>query len=80
MKEEIETTLIFVRGGFSSKNNKPYLSCSNGKETFFVNIPKKHNLAPDVFDDYEEDDDITLRVSLLVGSPTVTLLEVIEQE
>lgn len=71
---EGQVTLTFIRGGMSKKGS-PYLQVSNGRSEFFVNVPK--DFDPQVFEQYDENDDITLEVSVMVGSETVKLLSVL---
>ena len=70
-----QVTLIFVRGGMSTKPDKPsrpYLQCSNGRKEFFFS-----NVAPGLdFSSYSEEDFITLEVEVLVGSDSVSVLKV----
>lgn len=73
-----EVTLSFTRGGISSKNNKPYLSVSNGKKEFFVNFKKGHGVTPETFERFEEDDEITLEVIVKAGSEEVTFVRVVD--
>jgi len=72
-----EVTLTFIRGGLASKTGKPYLQCSNGRETFFVTIPKSVTIDADTFADLQEDDQVTLEVEVLVGSPNVKFLSLV---
>jgi len=69
-----EVTLMFIRGGISSKNKKPYLNVSNGRSELYVNIPKSIEIDENTFADLEEGSEITIEVETLVGSDTVKLL------
>lgn len=67
-------TLTFINGGVA-KSGKPYLRCSNGRAEIFINLPKNQEFD---FSRFSEDDLITLEVSAMVGSDSVTLVDVIE--
>lgn len=71
-----EITLTFIRGGVSAKGNS-YLQVSNGRREFFVNIPKDLDIDEDTFDDFEENDQITIEAKVLAGSDTVTLISLV---
>jgi hypothetical protein len=72
--------LIFIRGGISAKTGNPYLSLSNGRKEFFVNIPKDLHVDDETFSRYSEDDSITVDVEVTVGSDNVKLLGIVENE
>lgn len=67
-----EVTLLFVRADMSKKN-KPYLILANGRKEFFV-WPTEDELA--LFSDFEENQEITLEVEVMVGSDSVKVLAV----
>jgi len=71
---------IFIRGGISSKSNKPYLSVSNGRAELFVQIPKSLSNSDfeEMFATFNEGDTINLEVSILPGSENVELHSVVE--
>lgn len=75
-----QVEVAFIMGGISPKNKKPYLQVSNGRESFFVKIPKSlhDSIDQDTFAAYEEDDVISLEVSQLVGSETVVLVSIVD--
>jgi len=77
-KQIIEAEFTFIRGGLASKTNRPYLQVSNGIEALFITIPKTASVDAETFADYEEGDIINLKVSILPGSPTVTLVDFVE--
>jgi len=66
-------TLTFINGGIS-KNGKPYLQVSNGREAFFVRIPKDANVDDSTFSDFSEDEEITLRVSIPRVGPNAAIV------
>jgi len=70
-----EVTLIFINGGLS-KSGRPYLRCSNGRAEIFISLPKDFDES--VLDNYSEDDEITMEVSVTVGSDQVKLERVID--
>ena len=73
-----EVTVTFIRGGIS-KGGNPYLQISNGRAELFVTIPKGSNLVSEnTFNEYNEDDLITLEVEQTVGSESVTLLNIVD--
>jgi len=65
----------FVRGGVSQKTGKPYLVVSNGRSTFYPNIPPKLNANEHTFSSYEDGDEIELHVAVRAGDTAVTLVE-----
>jgi hypothetical protein len=75
-KQNVKATLTFIMGGVSAKSNKPYLKVSNGRSEFFVIIPKGVEIVENTFSGYNENDEITLVVSILVGTDSVTLVSV----
>jgi len=72
---EGDVTLTFIMGGISKEKKKPYLKVSNGVKEIFVTIPKGVTISEGQFADYEEGDQIKLRVRQLVGGETVTLVD-----
>lgn len=79
MKPQVLTqTFVFIMGGVS-KAGKPYLQVSNGRDSFFVSIPKSVSVNEETFAPYATDDEITLKVSVRVGSEGVTLQEVVKK-
>jgi len=72
----IQTTakFTFIRGGLS-KENKPYLNVSNGRSAMYITIPKALNVTDETFAQYNEDDEIELKVNVRVGETSVSLVE-----
>jgi len=73
----VEVEMMFIRGGVSDKTKKPYLLVSNGRKELYINIPNGSDVTAETFEKYNEGDTINLKVSVLVGSDTVTLVQVI---
>lgn len=71
-----EVNLTFIRGGVAAKSGKPYCQVSNGRKEFFLNLKKDFDAS--VFEKYSENDSITCEVELVVGSDSVTLLNVLD--
>lgn len=65
----------FVRGGIAAKTGKPYLAVSNGRDTFYPNIPASLGASEHTFSSYEDGDEIELHVKLHVGDASVSLVE-----
>lgn len=74
--QDLIHTFTFIMGGIASKSGKPYLKVSNGRSEFFVKIPKSVAIDEDTFVAFEEGDEIELKVRVLPGSETVTLVDV----
>jgi len=72
-----EQTFIYIRGGISSKTNKPYLQLSNGRKEFFATISNDLEIDENTFSQYSENDSIDLKVKLMPGSDTVTVLSIV---
>lgn len=72
----VEATFVYIRGGLSAQKNTPYLMVSNGRKEMYLNIPKGSDIDADTFNAYKEGDDITLKVSTLIGSDSVTYIAI----
>jgi len=81
-KTTVTAELTFIRGGISSKNKRPYLQVSNGRAEFFVTVPK--NIDQDDFEAFcgslSDGDVFVAEVEILVGSDSVTLVSLPEEE
>lgn len=64
--------LTFIMGGISKKNNRPYLNVSNGKNTFYVDIPEGVEVD---FTGLQEDDLVELELSSRVGEDSAKLVQ-----
>jgi len=77
-KTTVTAELVFIRGGISAKNKKPYLQVSNGRAEFFVTIPKNidHDDFESFFGSLSDGDLFTAELEILVGSDSVTLVAI----
>lgn len=70
-----EIEVVYVMGGISSKNNRPYLQVSDGIEAKFLNLSK--DIDPTVFAKYDRTDPITLLVETNPLTGSTKVLEVV---
>jgi len=72
---EASAQVTFIRAGISKKNaDFKYLSVSNGRKEFFINLPEDFRMES--FDGLKENDPVTVTVTGLLGSDRMTLISI----